>query len=578
MRNFFSKQNRPVTGPQIQEAFGVSKAMLLPEKLKESEIRYRRLFESAKDGILILNFETGNIIDANPFIVKIIDHPLEEILGKKLWEIGLFSNKEESERAFIELTTNGYIRFEDMPIQRRNGKITEVEFISNVYFVNNTRVIQCNIRDITERKHTEKALVESEQNLKKQNTDYLTLNKEYSALNEELRESIDRIQNINEELINAKTKAEESDKLKSAFLANISHEIRTPMNAILGFSGFLLQPGLPHEKLEEFVQIINASSQQLLSVVSDIIDISRIEAGQITINTEMVNVDLLMKEVFAIYKNMVVCKNISLDYSCQRAHDLIQTKTDRNRMKQVLCNLLNNAIKFTHEGKIEFGFNLKGHFIEFYVTDTGTGIATENYELIFQRFRQVETKDDKIYAGNGLGLSISKALVEKLGGTITVNSELGKGSTFTFRVPYLKELENNIPSVMSSKSEQHVNWNEKTILIAEDEMYNHKYIEELLSPSNVKMLHAWDGREAVELVKNHAEVSLVLMDIKMPILDGYEATRLIKQMRPKLPVIAQTSYALSQDREQALKAGCDNYISKPIPKEVLIELVGGYLN
>ena len=186
----------------------LNKMPLSIEKLAESEIRYRRLFESAKDGILILDFETGNIVDANPFIIKMIDSPLEEILGKELWEIGLFSNKEESEQAVIELKTNGYIRFEDMPIQRPSGKITEVEFISNVYFVNNTKVIQCNIRDITARKHAEYALKQSELSLQKQNADYLTLNNEYLALNEELRESIIRIQNINVDLNIAKERAE----------------------------------------------------------------------------------------------------------------------------------------------------------------------------------------------------------------------------------------------------------------------------------------------------------------------------------------------------------------------------------
>ena len=206
----------------------------LNEKLKESELRYRRLFESAKDGILILDFETGKIIDANPFIVNMIDLPLDEVLGKKLWEIGLFSNKEESELAFNELTTSGYIRFDDMPIVKRNGKIKEVEFISNVYPTGNSKLIQCNIRDITER-------VEA---------DFL------------LNESIYQIKIMNNDLIQAKKKAEESDKLKTAFLANMSHEIRTPMSSIIGFSEFLLDPELPRDKLEKFVQIIIASSQQ----------------------------------------------------------------------------------------------------------------------------------------------------------------------------------------------------------------------------------------------------------------------------------------------------------------------------
>ncbi|MDP4208212.1 MAG: ATP-binding protein [Bacteroidota bacterium] len=742
-----------------------NKDMLIYEKLEESEMRYRRLFETAKDGILILDFNTGNIVDANPFIVKIIGSPLEEILGKKLWEIGLFSNKEESELAFIELKKNSYIRFEDMPIQKQTGKVTEVEFISNVYLANNIKVIQCNIRDITERKQTERkqeltakiltilnsqnnwkrsinnilveikdytrieaigirlkknedfpfyesigfpeyysktentlcsrnekgeiicegkedpyvkcicdniisgqtdlslpyftqggsfysnnfsiflaptndsekqlgtcnrsstenwesiALVplysgekiigllqmndkrldmfslenieffeeigntigiafnriqnenkirESEEALKKQNTDYLNLNIR-------LTESLNRIQLINNELITANIKAKESDKLKSAFMANMSHEIRTPMNAIVGFSEFLLEPGLNPQKLMDFAQIINSSSQQLLSIISDIIDISKIEADQITIGSEWVNINNLLDELFVIYKKIVKLKGLSLSHCKDRPDEIIQIKSDGNRIKQIICNLLNNAIKFTKEGKIEFGYKIKENVIAFYVTDTGIGITPENQELIFERFRQIEQKDSLIYGGNGLGLSISRALAEKLEGTITVKSELGSGSTFTFTIPYIKQIEPNIKSVQTPKPGEY-NWNEKTILLVEDDINNHAYIEALLNGTKVKMVHAWDGREAVDNVKLHSEISLVLMDIKLPLINGLEATRLIKQIRPQLPVIAQTAYALSRDREDAIEAGCDDYFSKPIEKEKFMKTINSYLS
>jgi len=251
-------------------------------------------------------------------------------------------------------------------------------------------------------------------------------------------------------------------------------------------------------------------------------------------------------------------------------------ETDGNRIKQVLCNLLNNAIKFTQEGKIEFGYKIKKNFIEFYVTDTGIGIAMENYEFVFQRFRQLQTTDTREYGGNGLGLSISKALVEKLGGTFTINSKPGIGSTFIFTIPFEKIIE-KISSPATILSDQY-NWDEKTILLVEDEVDNHVYLEELLSGTNIKMLHAWNGKEAVEQVKNHTDISLILMDIKMPIMDGYEATRLIKQIRPKLPVIAQTAYAQRSDREQALKAGCDNHLSKPISKYLFMEVLNSYLS
>lgn len=441
MNNSFAKNNKPdKQSPEdslIQNSFDTIEVEL-DERLKESEIRYRRLFETAKDGILILDFETGNIVDANPFIVKIIDSPLEKIIGKELWEIGLFSNKEESELAFTELKTNGYIRFEDMPIQRRNGKITEVEFISNVYLENKTKVIQCNIRDITERKIAESALIVSEKNLKEQNSNFSNLNKEYAVLNQELSASINRIQHINNDLIIAKVKAEESNHLKSAFLENISHEIRTPMNAIMGFSELILDLETSNEELNKYIRIINANTSHLLSVISDIIDISKIQAGQFTIESEVVDINKLMNELLFTYEKEVDNKKLKLHLSTDHADSLIQIQTDGNRIKQVLSNLLNNAIKFTKEGdgEIEFGYKTKANFIEFYVKDHGIGIAQKDQSLIFERFMQAKSTSGALNGGNGLGLSISKALVEMLGGTIHVDSEFGVGSCFVFTIPY----------------------------------------------------------------------------------------------------------------------------------------------
>ena len=554
-----------------------NKSKLLNEKLKESELRYRRLFESAKDGILILDFETGNIVDANPFIVKILGYPLEEIVGRKLWEIGLFSNKEESERAFAELKSKSYIRFEDMPVQNQSGKITEVEFISNVYLENKTKVIQCNIRDITDRKRSEKELKESRQNLINQNTEYLNLNKEYLIINKELKKSLIHIKKINKELIVAKAHAEESDMLKSSFLANIGHEIRTPLHAIMGFSELLADPGLSVEDRKGYVQIIKVSSMQLLSVISDIIDISTIEAGQITVDLDLVNIKDLLDELFVTYNKLLDEKKLSLHCSCKPSNELIQVKTDGNRIRQVLCNLLNNAIKFTKEGKIEFGYKLRGNFIEFFVKDNGIGIDPENHELIFQRFRKAVNSDGQIYRGNGLGLSISKALVEKLGGTISVNSKLGLGSTFTFAIPSINKSDGHFADELANDRGELNNLNGKTILIVEDEVNSHIRINELLSDTNVRLLHAWDGREAVEHVKKRKDISLVLMDIKMPTMDGYEVTKLIKTIRPKLPVIAQTAFSGAYDKTQVLQAGFDNCISKPIHKGSFVELIANYL-
>lgn len=282
------------------------------QKLKESEIRYRRLFETAQDGILILDFETGEITDANPYIIQIIESSLKDIRGKKLWEIGLFNNKEISEQTFMDLKNKGFVRFENLPISGKNGTLTEVEFISNVYLANETKVIQCNIRNISERKQIENKIRISELNLKYQNEEYRRLNDNFMLINKDLTESLSQIQTINQELHISKAKAEESDLLKSAFLSNMSHEIRTPMNAILGFSKFLLDRSLPPEKIENYVQIINSSSQQLLSIISDIIDISKIETGQIKIDSEVVNINVLLTELFTTYLAAIEKKKLTL--------------------------------------------------------------------------------------------------------------------------------------------------------------------------------------------------------------------------------------------------------------------------
>jgi len=432
--------------------------------------------------------------------------------------------------------------------------------------------------DITDRKQMELELKNNEQDLLKQNLEFQALNNEYLSVNEELTESINRIQKMNEELIISKNKAEESDRLKSAFLANMSHEIRTPLNAIMGFSGFLRNTHETEEKTKEYVDIIESSGKQLLSIINDIIEISIIEADQIKIVPGTVNITKLAGELFQLFKKQADIKNLNLILYPDNLSEDIIAQTDGFRLKQILCNLLNNAIKFTSGGKIEFSYTLQDEFLLFSVMDTGIGIEPDMQSIIYEPFRQVESGSARNYGGNGLGLSISKALVDKLGGTLTHKSELRKGSNFTFTIPYIKSIEKENSRNPIPDNDLDYRWDQYTILVAEDEMFNYCYIEELLSSTNVQMLHAWDGKEAVELVKHHPDISLVLMDIKMPEMDGYVATRMIKEIRPRLPVIAQTAFALSKDRENALQAGFDYYISKPVSHNFFKKVISNYLS
>ncbi len=450
-----------------------------------------------------------------------------------------------------------------VPIRNEKGEITGIVGLGH---------------DITDRKKSEFALMESERSLKKQIQEYQVLNKEYLSLNDELRKSYEQIQRINSELIVARNRAEESDKLKSSFLANMSHEIRTPLNAILGFSQYLKGENLEKDKTDQYVDIIESSGKQLLTIINDILDISHIEAGQLIMTEEIVNINHLCNELHNQFSELLENRQISLIVDTKSIPDNLNILTDKNRLRQVLCNLLDNAMKFTSEGMIHFGCKMDHEFLEFYVKDSGIGIAPENHNMVFKPFRQVETTDIRNYMGNGLGLSISKALVEKMGGNMFFTSALGQGSSFRFRIPCRIPQKSTWEPTEGKSVSKDKNWNKHIVLVVEDEVYNYSYLEALLSSTHVQILHAWNGEEAVQMVKDNPNIALVLMDIRMPIMDGYTATGKIKKMRPDLPVIAQTAFAFSEDKEKAMKVGFDNYITKPSPKKMIVDVLEGYLN
>ncbi|HPJ46496.1 MAG TPA: PAS domain S-box protein [Tenuifilaceae bacterium] len=450
--------------------------------------------------------------------------------------------------------------------------------------------------DITERKRAEETLKQNEHKLKEQNEEYLALNEElteintklrasevrlkeqneeYLALNEELTESNERIKTINQQLDEARKKAEQSDSLKSAFLANMSHEIRTPMNAIIGFSNILTRPNLSPEKQKHFAKVINASCNQLLTIINDVLDISKIETGQVSIVKSSINVNSLLRSVQSLFLYNATNKKNKLQLQLSLPDNLCIFETDETKLSQILSNLVSNAIKFTNNGIIEVGYDMKNSTIEFYVNDTGIGIAEEHHQTIFDRFRQVDMSESRNYGGTGLGLAISKAFVELLGGKIWVTSEVGVGSSFRFTLPY--DGVGQHVEVSDDSKQDSFSFNGSTILVAEDEEANYIYVSELLSDSGVKVIRAFNGAEAVEHVRSNPKISLILMDVKMPVMNGLEATTIIKNMRKDLPVIALTAYAMVGDREKCLQAGCDSYIAKPIFGEELLREIGNFL-
>jgi CheY-like chemotaxis protein/nitrogen-specific signal transduction histidine kinase len=375
------------------------------------------------------------------------------------------------------------------------------------------------------------------------------------------------------ELIKAKEKAEESDRLKSAFLQNISHEIRTPLNAIIGFAALLNEPGLDGESRKSYTEIITQSSDQLLAIVIDIIEISNIQAGIFKLDKSELNLNSFMDNVFNQF-NGKIKKNIKFTFRKILPDNESNILTDGKKLGQVLANLLSNAFKFTSKGKVEFGYTLKDNNIMFYVSDTGIGIAENHHSMIFDHFYQVEPLAASLYEGTGLGLSISKAYVELLGGKIWLRSEPGKGSVFYFTIPYKRVIQSvdEQHSVAASEEDQ-IKY--KTLLIAEDDNNNYNLMKQLLADLNIKIIRASNGIEAVDICRSGEKIDMILMDIKMPLMDGYEATKQILEQSPEIKIIAQTAY--SDDKEKALRSGCKGFISKPFDKNHLRTLVTEYL-
>lgn len=446
-------------------------------------------------------------------------------------------------------------RFFEFCAKRKDG--TEIDLslsINNMISPEGWPMYFGSIIDITARK-------KAELEIRKLNEELQIQNKEYLILNEELQES--------------KDKAEESDRLKSAFLANLSHEIRTPMNGIMGFADMLAQSNLAPDKLKKYISIIQHSSKQLLSIINDILDISRIETGQVEIVKNTINITSLLSELKLLFEPKAKEKGLSLIFPVD--NNPLFVLTDSAKLQQIFSNLIGNAIKFTEQGYVKVFYIIEDNYLKFNIEDTGIGIAPKYFKIIFERFRQVEYHSARKYGGSGLGLAISKSLVNLLGGEIGVISEENKGSKFWFTIPYTQsEPSDQKPAEWNSTFKN--NWKACTILIAEDEDINFEYLQELLLDSGINIIRAVHGQEAVKLALEHQALDLILMDIKMPVMDGFEATKLIKRDRPKLPIIAVTAYAMATDREMALAAGCDEYLAKPVRRDGLFTMLNNFLN
>jgi PAS domain S-box-containing protein len=381
------------------------------------------------------------------------------------------------------------------------------------------------------------------------------------------------------ELIKAKEKAEESDRLKSAFLTNMSHEIRTPMNGILGFAELLKEPNLSSDEQQDYIQTMQISGARMLNTINNIIDVSKIESGLTKVDIKETNLNEKIEFTYKFFKPEVEIKGLQLLFKNGLPSKEAIIKTDNEKVYAILTNLVKNAIKFTYDGSIEFGYEKKGDYLEFFVKDTGIGVPQNQKEIIFERFRQGSESHNRGYEGSGLGLSIAKSYVEMLGGQIWVDSEEGIGSTFYFTIPYnaVSEKEIEIINAVSAEHKE-VELKRLKILVVEDDEISYSLLTRMLQKISYEVLHAMTGVQAIEACRDNPDLDLVLMDIRMPNMDGNEATHQIRQFNKDVIIIAQTAYGFSSDREKTIEAGCNDYISKPINMTLLYELINKHCN
>ena len=514
-------------------------------RLRISELRYRRLFEAARDGILILDAVTLRITDVNPFMTELLGYSHAEFLGKELWQIGLFSDKEASQAAFKELQRTGYLRYEDLPLQATNGKLRDVEFVSNVYEEDSHQVIQCNIRDITARKQAEKERT-------------LLLAAAQSA----------------------RAEADSANDVKDEFLAILSHELRTPLTSILGWSHLLTNGKLDKQQTARAIETIARNARAQGRLIDELLDISRIMTGKLCLDLRAVKLAPLIQAVVDDVRPAADSRSINLKAAFNS--DIGPILGDPDRLQQIVRNLLTNAIKFTPAGgDVHVRLERNDSHVVITVNDNGQGIATALLPHVFERFRQADSSNTRSNGGLGLGLSIVRQLVELHRGTVTAESS-GANAGTTFRVmlplPSLHEVPN-----AAEKTEPKNERNSPTttqhslsglhVLVVDDETDTRELVAALLTTCGAEVVSVGSATEALDQMEGQ-RFALLISDIGMPKMNGYDLISRIRQLDEehggRTPAMALTAYAGIDDRKRALAAGYEMHIPKPFAAAELI--------
>jgi len=515
----------------------ITERKLAEKELIQSEAKFRSIFDKSPVGSVIVGLDKS-FIRCNAAFCNYLNYKENELIGKKISDV-----------TFPEDTDFGMKEMEQIV----NGEI-ESTIIQKRYLRKDGGIVWCEVKISLVRDENNKPLF------------FLPVIQDITTRKQ-----------AEQDLIKAKEKAEESERLKSAFLANMSHEIRTPMNGILGFAWLLKQPLLSGEEQQEYISLIEKSGTRMLNIINDVVNISKVESGLMNVSLSVTDINEQIDYIYNFFRPEAKQKGIHISVKNSLPAKEAFINTDKEKVYAILTNLVKNAIKFTSEGSIELGCDKKDNELEFYVKDSGIGIPQEQKEIIFERFRQGSELLSRKYEGAGLGLSISKAYVEMLGGKIWVESEYGKGTVFYFTIPYLAaEGKPFIKNVAQPDNSENKLKNLK-ILIADDDEISEILIKTVVKTFAKEIINARTGIEAVEACRNNPDIDLVLIDVKMPEMDGYEATRKIRQFNNDVVIIVQTAFGLSGDKEKAIAAGCNDYILKPINKDDLRKLVKKHL-
>ncbi|MCF8338199.1 MAG: PAS domain S-box protein [Bacteroidales bacterium] len=502
----------------------------------ESEKKYRTIFNESPVGIFYFD---------NQGIIRECNGKFEDIIGSSrnmLINLNMLTQLKDEKlvNAIYQTLTEGSSYYEDWYQSITADKVTYLKILFKGILNENDEITMGVglVEDITERKKAE------------------------------------------EDLIHAKEEAEESDRLKTAFLANMNHEIRTPMNGILGFTELLKDSELTINEQQHHIQMIEKSGNRMLNTVNDLIDISKIEAGQVQVTRVSTNVNQQLDDLFRFFEPEAEAKGLAYTLHKGLPDREALILTDSHKLDSILTNLIKNAIKFTTSGRIDIGYEKNNNMLAFYVEDTGIGIPEDRQQAVFNRFVQADISDKKAFQGSGLGLSITKVYVELLGGEMSIESQENQGSRFSFTLPYQvpQESDHESPQEGITLNTQKENNQKLKILIVEDDEAGALYLSELFKNNNRKFFYAVTGSEALETARNHPDLDLILMDIKIPEMDGYEVTRKIREFNEEVVIIAQTAYAMKGDREKSLKAGCDDYLPKPIKKEEVQQVIRKHLS